>query len=331
MSDIIGKFNLYLITEKCVSTNTLLAYTRDLDQFMEFCKKYHCDPSTITVELIKVFFKEMFDRGLSTASRARKISVIKSFMIYSFEEHAIIPHLVPPTIEKRLPSYLSEKEMKLFMKTAAKARGIYALRNKLILYLLYATGMRVSELTSLKMSNIDLKNRLVKVDGKGSKQRLLPLIESIIPLMHDYYKKYHSQFNCNKKPNMWLFPIKYHGKTAPITRQNVMVVIKNLFKRTGIQKNISPHSIRHTFATHMINRGSNIRLLQLLLGHEHITTTEIYTHVDMSKTRKIYNKKHPRAWIVLILFINNSDHVIQQSIESVRLPIQKVLYKQPKI
>lgn len=309
MIDVIEKFNLYLLTEKRASTNTVQAYKRDLKQFHEFCKRYRCDPSTITVELLKIFFKEMYDNGLSSSTRARKISAIKSFMIYTVgDEHEIIEHLEQPKLEKKLPIYLSETEMKKFMHVAGRQKGIHALRNKLIIYLLYATGMRVSELTSLKLKNMDMQSRMIVVDGKGGKQRMIPLINNLIPFIKEYQKKYHGQFNENNKCNEWLFPVRHHGNVAPMTRQNVMVVVKNIFKKTNILKNISPHSLRHTFATHMINRGANLRYLQLLLGHDHVTSTELYTHLNLKNIKKIYNKKHPRAYIWLLIFITPYEH-----------------------
>ena len=192
-----------------------------------------------------------------------------------------------PKIEKRLPNYLSEQEIEILLQMADRDTSTLGKRNKVMLYLLYVTGLRITELTTLKTSAIQWDTGFLHVEGKGGKQRMIPLPQPMrsLELLKEYADKQRD----------YLFPIRYAGTIRPITRQAFWGILKQLWKKTGIAKSISPHQLRHSLATHLLKRGADLRSLQLLLGHENLSTVQIYTHVETSHLRTIYNKKHPRS------------------------------------
>jgi integrase/recombinase XerD len=196
-----------------------------------------------------------------------------------------------------LPRFLTEKEVEALFVSACNDTSLLGVRNKIMLYLLYVTGVRISELIRLTLADFDQERGLFKVIGKGSKERFVPLPQAILAPFHEYLNTTYNQLRISKQPSTagYLFPIKYAGKIKHITRQSLWKILKELCKKAGIDKRVSPHTLRHSLATHLLQKGADLRALQLLLGHESIATVQIYTHVQTDHLRAIYDKKHPRA------------------------------------
>lgn len=292
------KFETYLLTEKCVSPHTFAAYKNDIDQFHAFLKDKSITLEEATVADLKLFLSWLSDKGLSPRTRSRKISSLKLFYTYIHKEFGIANRaqdLTFPKLEKRLPSYLSEEEVDALLSVVDTANSQQGLRNKTMLYLLYVTGMRISEMISLEVSDIHFDTALLSVIGKGDKGRMIPLPDFILKIIKEYLNTVHTSFVEKHKNVPYLFPVIYGKKIKPISRQAFWMILKQLWAKTGIKKSIFPHKLRHSFATHMLKEGADLRSLQLLLGHENVSTVQIYTHVETSYLRLVYDKKHPRS------------------------------------
>lgn len=298
---IVVKFEAYLLTECRVASNTFSAYKRDLKQFITFLAEQQSSLEKATAQEIKNFLGFLKGQGISPRSMARKISAIKSFFSYA-HEHAgfdyIAEEISAPKIEKKLPSFLPEHEIEQLLKVAEKETSDIGKRNKVILYLLYASGMRISELINLKLSDIYFDTGFIKIFGKGGKERIIPLPQCMMDLLKEYSETAHRSFTSHSDGDRntdYLFPTFYGGKVKPITRQACWIILKSLWKKTGNSRVISPHTLRHSLATHMLKHGVDLRSLQLMLGHEKLTTVQIYTHVETTHLRAVYDKKHPRS------------------------------------
>lgn len=295
------KFEAYLLTERRVSLNTFDAYKRDLEQFFIFLKSCNIDVSHANVDTVRQFLKHLTEQEVSARTRSRKISSLKSFFTYASRVLGlknIAQEIIFPRIKKRLPEYLQENEVERLLKTVTQeaARGDKEQRNKIMLYLLYVSGMRITELTTLKVTDIHFDTSLISVTGKGGKGRMIPVPRPMLDLLHEYLKTAYRSFLDEKKyKGSYLFPVMYKGKIKPISRQSFWLILKKICVIAGIKKSVSPHKLRHSFATHMLKRGADLRSLQMLLGHENLTTVQIYTHVETSYLRQVYDAKHPRA------------------------------------
>ena len=184
--------------------------------------------------------------------------------------------------------------MEQLLKAAEADSSSHAHRNKVMLYLLYVTGLRITELTTLTLSAIQWDTGFLHIAGKGGKQRMIPLPLPMKELLQGYVQKLQHQMTAENKSD-YLFPVRYACTIRPITRQAFWNILKKIWKKTGNAKSISPHQLRHSLATHLLKRGADLRSLQLLLGHENVSTVQIYTHVETSHLRMVYNKKHPRS------------------------------------
>lgn len=296
MKEYTEQFFTYLITEKRVASNTFSAYKTDILQLSDFCQKNKIVLSTLTIKEVKLFLQHIKKEHLASSSIARKISSLKLFFSYLHEKgylSDLAKQLHIPKIEKKLPMYLSEQEVETLLAIADRATTVLAKRNKVMLYLLYVTGLRISELTNLTTNTIQWDTGFLQVNGKGGKQRMVPLPAPMLEILKDYMNVHHSKLTTKKSE--YLFPVLYAATIRPITRQAFWTILKQLWKKTGIAKSISPHQLRHSLATHMLKRGADLRSLQMLLGHENISTVQIYTHVETSYLRTIYDKKHPRS------------------------------------
>ena len=290
------KFEAYLLTEQRVATNTFLSYKRDVTQFLAFLEKLSIDINHVTGDELRKFVHFLYGLKLSARSIARKISTIKSFFAYLNDHFGIVnsaKELIIPKIEKRLPTYLTQDEVSLLLSHSEKDRSDLGVRNSMMIYLLYSSGMRVSELVNIKISDIHFDTGFISIDGKGGKQRMIPLPQSMMSLLQQYLQT--RTVSHSLKNPLYLFPIVYGKKIKPISRQSCWGILKKMCEQAGIKRAISPHQLRHSFATHMLEKGVDLRSLQVLLGHEEIATVEIYTHVETSELRKIYDKKHPRS------------------------------------
>ncbi len=290
MKSYIDHFFTYLLTEKRVSANTFEAYKTDIMQLAQFIEQ--CGQCGL--KEIKAFLTQLKNNKMTATTLSRKISSYKLFFAFAHEK-GYLPNfgqdLIFPKIEKRIPVYLNEQEIEILLQQSALDTSTLGLRNRVMLSLLYVTGLRITELTKITTHAIRWDTGFLHVDGKGGKQRMVPLPLPMITLL----KEYLSSDISDKKDTDYLFPIRYGGKIKPISRQAFWAILKQLWKKTGIAKSISPHQLRHSLATHLLNRGADLRSLQLLLGHENLSTVQIYTHVETSHLRTIYDKKHPRS------------------------------------
>ena len=292
------QFFTYLLTEKRVSSNTYEAYKTDLLQFLQFFERSKYSVNELSIKEIKLFLQHLKKAELSARTMARKISSLKLFFAYAHDKNYLPDlgaSLTFPKIEKKLPTYLSEQEIEILLQVADRDTSVHGKRNKVMLYLLYVSGLRISELTHLSINSIQWDTGFLRVDGKGGKQRMIPLPQPMIELMQDYVQKIHPNVIGKKKSTDHLFPVLYAKTVRPITRQAFWGILKQLWKKTGIARSISPHQLRHSLATHLLTRGADLRSLQMLLGHENLATVQIYTHVETSHLRTIYDKKHPRS------------------------------------
>jgi integrase/recombinase XerD len=290
------KFESYLLTEQRVADNTFVSYKRDLNQFISFLEKAGINLLIITGDELKQFVHHLYGLKLSARSIARKISTLKTFFVYMsnhFDIKNSAKELHIPKIEKKLPAYLTQEEVSRILAYSESDVSALGMRNSIMLYLLYSSGMRVSELVGLKLSDIHFDTRFISIEGKGGKQRMIPLPQTVMSLLYKYIQQ-HMQSEATHN-SVYLFPIVYGKKVKHISRQSCWGILKKLCEKAGIKRAISPHQLRHSFATHMLEKGVDLRSLQVLLGHEEITTVEVYTHIETSQLRQIYDKKHPRS------------------------------------
>jgi len=294
-------FEMFLLTEKRVAQNTFAAYNKDIEQFLDFLKSEKKNLTKCGKPQLKKFLRALKQTGISSKTLSRKISSLKlffSFLHDRFDFANKAASLIFPKTEKKLPIYLSEEEIQKLFDAANKNNSYRGVRNKVMLSLLYASGMRVSELVSMKLDQIRFDTGFVSIIGKGSKERMVPVPQRVIELIRFYIDKVYNKLlpkELRNEKNVYLFPVGYQKKIKPISRQQFWSILKKIIIKAGITKNISPHTLRHSLATHLLKKGVNIRLLQVLLGHEQLTTVQIYTHLENSHLREEYDKKHPRA------------------------------------
>jgi integrase/recombinase XerD len=300
--DYCAQFETYLLTEKRFSQNTFLSYRRDLLQFGAFLKNKRVLIPACTKDHLRAYLKYLKDQGLTAKSIARKISTLKHFFSFLHERYHIdnsARSLVFPKLEKTLPRYLSEQEVQQLLAAANRDTSDKGFRNKVMLYLLYATGMRVSELVSLTLDKIVFDTGFVHIMGKGKKERAVPLPKNILELLSHYtqviYPRLLPPSYHKEGMTQYLFATVQKGELKPISRQLFWLSLKKILKCAAIFKDVSPHSLRHSLATHLLKNGADIRSLQMLLGHESLATVQIYTHLGNQDIRRIYDKKHPRA------------------------------------
>ena len=288
-------FKNYLKLERGLSDNSIKSYDYDLILFKKFliANKINDTPLNCKSETIKNYLYKSFSDKKSI-SQARSISAIKSFFNYLIFEGYIkdspISNIESPKQEKKLPKVLTEKEIKQLI-NSIDLNHDFGQRNKTIIEILYGTGIRVSELINLKLSNIFFKENIIKVIGKGNKERLVPLGEIASNQMKIYINN-RNRLKIDSKSSDILFLNRY-GRG--LTRSMIFKIISDASKRIGLDKKISPHTLRHSFATHLIKNGADLRTIQLILGHESITTTEIYTHLDTLHLEEVLKKYHPRG------------------------------------
>ena len=280
--------------EKNLSQNTLSSYKNDLQKFRNFLEKNNKTVLNADHFLILSFLSMLLDQGFSSKTISRNISSLKSFYKYliSVDHLKLNPmsNIDAPKSGLFLPTTLTVEETQLILDAPNEKRPI-ELRDKAMLYALYATGMRISELISLNMHNIDLVRGSVQVIGKGGKERMIPLTDDAIKFIKIYIKEAREILNKGKDHNN-LF-LSTHGKQ--ISRHSFWHRIKAYLKRVNVNKDVHPHTLRHAFATHMLNNGADLRSVQLLLGHSDLATTQIYTHIAQTEIQNIHKKHHPRG------------------------------------
>ena len=280
--------------EKNLSQNTLESYKNDLSKFRNFLEKNNKSVLKADHFLILSFLSFLLDKGFSSKTVSRNISSLKSFFKYliSVEHIKINPmlNIDAPKSGLYLPTTLTVEETQQILDAPNELRAI-EMRDKAMLYTLYATGMRISELISLNMHNVDLTRGSVQVIGKGGKERLIPLTSDAINMIKKYLTEAREKLSKGKDHNN-IF-VSTHGKQ--ISRHSFWHRIKAYLKKVDVNKEVHPHTLRHAFATHMLNNGADLRSVQLLLGHSDLATTQIYTHVAQAEVKNLHKKHHPRG------------------------------------
>lgn len=290
---IIRKYQQYLKLEKSLSKNTLDAYMTDLDKLLNFLQSENIEISDVCLDDLERFSAGLHDIGIHPRSQARIISGIKSFFHFlimaDYLEADPSELLEGPKIGLKLPEVLTVEEIDSIIAAIDLSKN-EGQRNRAILETLYSCGLRVSELTNLKLSDLYFDEGFIKVEGKGSKQRLVPISPRAIKEIKLYFTD-RNRGKIKKEYEDYVFLARW-GKN--ISRIMVFHLIKELAQTAGITKNISPHTFRHSFATHLLEGGANLRAIQCMLGHESIATTEIYTHIDRNMLRSEIIEHHPR-------------------------------------
>ncbi len=285
-------FENYLSLEKGSSNHTVRAYLSDLKSFSEYYTEK--DPTRIKKADIQAYLYEIAEY-LEPKTRARKLSSIRHFYDFLISDHFIESNpsfgIESPKFSKKLPDTLSFEEIEQIIESFDLSQPL-SYRNKAILETLYGCGLRVSELTNLKISDLYFKEEMIKVTGKGNKQRLIPISKYTIDCINKY-------LNLERENGKIQLPFRDHvflnRRGNALSRVMVFNIVKKQCSLVGIKKNVSPHTFRHSFASHLLARGADLLSIQLLLGHENLTTTEIYLHLDKSKIKDILEEYHPRA------------------------------------
>ncbi|MBO8154883.1 MAG: site-specific tyrosine recombinase XerD [Bacillaceae bacterium] len=285
----------YLTIERGLSNNTILSYKRDLKQYVSFleetCKIKQADQ--IQRVHIMQFLHHLNDSGRSVSTSARMLSTIRAFHQFLVREYNVKQdaslHIETPKKERKLPKVLSGDEVEALLDL--KGNDPLTVRNRAMLEVLYATGLRVTELLSLTMNDLHLTMGFVRCMGKGSKERIIPLGSHAQDAVEMYLNKARPAL-MKKRQEDAVF-LNHHGR--PMTRQGFWKILKAIARDKGIKKEITPHTLRHSFATHLLENGADLRAVQEMLGHADISTTQIYTHVSKSRLKDIYKNFHPRA------------------------------------
>ena len=292
-TDIVSKYKSYLLLEKGLSKNSIEAYTDDLLKLINYLENEDLKIQQVKLDDLQQFISQLYDLGINARSVARILSGIRSFFNYLILDGYIQEDpselLETPKIGLKLPTVLSLPEIEK-IKESVDVSTKEGHRNRAIIEVLYSCGLRISELINLKFSDMFLDDGFIRVEGKGSKQRLVPISEVAIKEITNYLLD-RKLYDVKKGAENVVF---LSNRGTPISRIMVFHFIKQYALLAGIQKNISPHTFRHSFATHLLEGGANIRAIQQMLGHEKITTTEIYTHMDREYLRQEIIEHHPR-------------------------------------
>ena len=279
----------YLLVDKGLSNNTAKAYEADISSFFQWLDNEDLKYKNLQEDHINQYISFLFQRKMRSSSVNRKISSIKSFYIFlvkrNFVKNSPLNDLVTPKQEKYLPESMSEAEVDKLLNSPDVSNKIEN-RDKAMIEMLYATGMRISELVNLKITDVDMKRCVVKVFGKGSKERLVPFGETALDSLRSYL---------NEREQSSSKEIFLSNRGKKMTRVAFWQRVKIYLIRENLKNSISPHTLRHAFATHLLNRGADLRSVQLLLGHSDLSTTQIYTHIAKQRLSDVLKKHHPRG------------------------------------
>lgn len=296
MYDALEDFFHYLQIERGLARNTLISYERDLKQYYQYInnEKEQAHWEDIDRHDIVAFLYAVKTTGKSSATIARMISSIRSFHQFLIREqivtHDASIHIESPKTDRLLPAVITAEEVDLLLHISE--RTPLSIRNKAMLELLYATGLRVSELVSLQMNDLHLMMGFVRCLGKGNKERIIPVGDIAKTALEDYLEHARPILTKKKQQEKKLF-VNHHGR--PLSRQGFWKIIKSIALEAGLTKEITPHTLRHSFATHLLENGADLRSVQEMLGHADISTTQIYTHITKTRLKDMYDQFHPRA------------------------------------
>jgi integrase/recombinase XerD len=296
MRELLAKYFNYLLIERGVAQNTLEAYGRDLHRFLLFLqeKKGLTDVHEVTPEVIIEYLVQIKNEGLSANSMNRSLAALRGFYKYLLQEKRIeqtpLANIELAKVWMRLPDTVSKEEMNVILAQPGE-QTVAAIRNTAMLELLYATGIRVSELINLTMNSINWQVGFVTVMGKGSKERIVPIGKTAYDCVRVYVDKARPQLMQGKNTDV-LFLNRFGGK---FTRQGFWKIVVRYAQKAGLQKKVYPHTFRHSFASHLLEGGADLRTVQVMLGHADISTTQIYTHITRDRLKEIHRKYHPRG------------------------------------
>lgn len=294
-SSYIGGFKVYLELERSLSENSVSAYVHDVELLTQYLSQNDGveDPGNITTDTLRSFIREITQFGMTTASQSRIISGIRAFYKYLLIENIIDDNpaelLEAPKLRRKLPAVLTFEEIEKMLAALDLSKDEGG-RNKAILETMYSCGLRVSEVINLRISNIYEAPGFIRVIGKGDKERMIPIGKAALKYISIYRENIRRHLPIPSKFSDIVFLNK---RGNPLSRVMIFYIIKDLAEKAGISKNISPHTFRHSFATHLIEGGADLRAVQQMLGHESITTTEIYTHIDREYLRDTLQRFHP--------------------------------------
>lgn len=291
---LLNGFDAFLLMEKGLSDNTAEAYHRDIDKLLLFLTVESIQLNQVTLDDLEAFIASLYDTDVAVATRSRIVSGVKTFFKflrlegYIDENPAIM--LEKPAVGRHLPQVLTVDEIDAMI-AAIDTNSPEAQRDRAIIETLYGCGLRVSELTNMTLNHVFLDDRYMIVEGKGDKQRLVPMNDVTADEISSYMNGYRRGLNIKPGHEIYLF---LNRRGARLTRMRIFQIIRHLAEMAGIDKEISPHTLRHTFATHLLEGGANLRAIQMMLGHDSIATTEIYLHMDRSLLRAEILAHHPR-------------------------------------
>lgn len=288
----IEDFESYLLLEKKYSKNTIVSYQNDLSKFKEYFIKEKKSLKSLDNNDLKAYVQSI-NKSMSAKSVSRNISTLKSFykflMIEKYVNKSPLTNVVNPKVKKELPKVLSEEEVIKLLDF--QINDNYGYRNKAMLELMYSSGLRVSELINLKMTDVDLELEVVRIFGKGSKERIIPLGAYASLALKEYITYYRGSL-LKEKNSDYLF---LSSRGDKMTRQAFFKILKKIAKEQGIKTEFSPHTLRHSFATHLLKHGADLRSIQELLGHSDVSSTQIYTHISNEKLKENYKEAHPHG------------------------------------
>lgn len=302
MGNIIRDFQTYLEVERNVSAHTGTAYIGDVQEFAGFLVDHHFIEKTdeiiaIEPEIIRQYLSHLYRQKVKKVTVNRKISSLRAFYKYVLRTGVIRknPAEMVQTLktEKYMPTFLSVDEMFELLK-AGQNNSVLGLRNRAMLELFYSCGLRLSELAGLNLSDVDFNQTLVKVRGKGRKERIVPVGAPALNALRDYLEKA-GELRKGKNGDVFKEPLFLNANGERITTRSIARIVNELTDRSGIGRKISPHALRHSFATHLLNAGADLRSIQELLGHESLSTTQKYTAVNINRIMEVYDKAHPRT------------------------------------
>jgi integrase/recombinase XerC len=306
MQEVFNRYIDYLVAERNVSPYTVRNYTSDLignskrgteKGFFQFLKLRNiASLDKIDKWVLRDYLAYLSNQGIAKASIARKLSAIRSFYHFLAREKIIpaypLEHSVSPKLDKRLPEFLTIEEMERLLK-APDLSTPYGLRDRALMELIYAAGLRVSELANLNLESVNLESREIRVWGKGSKERMVLIGEMAVIALNNYLTRGRPRLTSEQDKNSRALFLNRDG--GRLTERTVQIMMHDYAKTANIDKDVHPHLLRHTFATHMLDGGADLRVVQELLGHSNLSTTQIYTHVTQKQARKVYLSAHPMA------------------------------------
>lgn len=296
MKIFLDEYLAVLKLEKNLSQNTIDSYRNDITNLFQFLQNYNIDdPQRIKYNHLSEFFKFLREAGLTSSSASRYHSSLKGFFSYLFQNHYItenpVEKIPSPKLSKKLPQVLSVNEVELIL-SQPDVNNKFGLRDKALLELFYACGIRVSELINLKISGLFFNEEIIRVFGKGSKERLVPIGSSAIEWITEYLKQSRPLLEKKSKSENYLF---LNARGTKLSRMGIWKIVDRYVKEAKIDKEVHPHTFRHSFATHLIEGGADLRAVQEMLGHADISTTQIYTHIDRDYIKQVHRDFHPRG------------------------------------